>query len=456
MAFAALSASVSHARSPENAPAKNFVVDTGLANSTVVVQLTTDNYQAGTGWTAAYACDAGFHGTSSLNNTSNPVASNLLIVQTNASGQFCVISYQQTDLVVDLLGTVGGASIGTPGRAFDSRQGGQPATDRRIGVSSPNANVVLQVTTDNFGNGGTGWTAVYNCDEGFRGTSSLNNKANPVASNTVIAKTDSGGAVCIKSLYPSDHVVDVLGTIGDASIHSPDRVFDSRRPGIAPGATPGAVNVGIPNAVAVLQVTTDNYVGGSGWTAVFGCQEGFHGTSSLNNTTNPIASNLVIVPTDANGNVCLQSYRPTDVIVDVIGTLTNSAIHTPDRILDTRKLNPPGQLANPGDAKNCTDFATYADAKAWFDAYYPYYGDIANLDEDHDGTPCEMLLGPPTTQPPAPTPPGNPGDTKNCGDFANYAQAKAWFDTYFPYYGDVAKLDQDNDGIPCETLPGAP
>ncbi len=52
--------------------------------------------------------------------------------------------------------------------------------------------------------------------------------------------------------------------------------------------------------------------------------------------------------------------------------------------------------------------------------------------------------------------PDNPGDTKNCGDFANYSEAKSWFDTYFPYYGDVANLDGDNDGEPCESLPGGP
>ena len=52
--------------------------------------------------------------------------------------------------------------------------------------------------------------------------------------------------------------------------------------------------------------------------------------------------------------------------------------------------------------------------------------------------------------------PANPGNSKNCGDFPNYAQAKAWYDTYFPYYGDVARLDGDNDGEPCESLPGAP
>mmetsp|Transcript_100529 Transcript_100529/g.138607 ORF Transcript_100529/g.138607 Transcript_100529/m.138607 type:complete len:292 (-) Transcript_100529:238-1113(-) len=52
------------------------------------------------------------------------------------------------------------------------------------------------------------------------------------------------------------------------------------------------------------------------------------------------------------------------------------------------------------------------------------------------------------------TPPPNPGDTKNCSDFKTYAEAKAWYDTYFPFYGDVARLDGNNDGVPCESLPG--
>jgi putative cell wall-binding protein len=64
----------------------------------------------------------------------------------------------------------------------------------------------------------------------------------------------------------------------------------------------------------------------------------------------------------------------------------------------------------------------------------------------------------PPTPPQPPTPPvvNNPGDTKNCSDFQDYAAAKAWFDTYYPRYGDIAKLDQDNDLVPCESLRGAP
>jgi hypothetical protein len=61
----------------------------------------------------------------------------------------------------------------------------------------------------------------------------------------------------------------------------------------------------------------------------------------------------------------------------------------------------------------------------------------------------------PVTPPPnpGPTQPPNPGDSKNCTHFATQAQAQAWFDTYYPWYGDVAQLDSDGDLIACETLP---
>jgi len=66
----------------------------------------------------------------------------------------------------------------------------------------------------------------------------------------------------------------------------------------------------------------------------------------------------------------------------------------------------------------------------------------------------------PTPPPPPPSPgpvaPANPGDTVNCGNFSRWSDAQNWFNTYYPYYGDVAKLDSDGDRIACETLPGHP
>ena len=42
-------------------------------------------------------------------------------------------------------------------------------------------------------------------------------------------------------------------------------------------------------------------------------------------------------------------------------------------------------------APRCSDFATQAQAQAFFNYYYPWYGDFANLDADHDRRACEAL-----------------------------------------------------------------
>ena len=57
---------------------------------------------------------------------------------------------------------------------------------------------------------------------------------------------------------------------------------------------------------------------------------------------------------------------------------------------------------------------------------------------------------------PQPAGAGHPGDIVNCGDFIHYNEAFAWFTQFIEDYGDIARLDQDGDGIPCASLTGAP
>ena len=49
--------------------------------------------------------------------------------------------------------------------------------------------------------------------------------------------------------------------------------------------------------------------------------------------------------------------------------------------------------------------------------------------------------------------PSNPGDTKGCSDFSTYEESLGYYEKYFPFYGDVARLDRDSDGVPCPGLP---
>ncbi|MBX7446212.1 MULTISPECIES: HNH endonuclease family protein [unclassified Arthrobacter] len=76
------------------------------------------------------------------------------------------------------------------------------------------------------------------------------------------------------------------------------------------------------------------------------------------------------------------------------------------------------------------------------------------------GSPIPIVRNAPSggggTTPPPSSQPANPGDSVNCNSFNYWYEAQNWFNTYYPYYGDVAQLDSNNNGIARETLPGAP
>jgi hypothetical protein len=46
-----------------------------------------------------------------------------------------------------------------------------------------------------------------------------------------------------------------------------------------------------------------------------------------------------------------------------------------------------------------------------------------------------------------------PAESVDCSAFATHKQAQTWFNYYKPWFGDIGKLDGDNDGVACESLP---
>ena len=97
------------------------------------------------------------------------------------------------------------------------------------------------------------------------------------------------------------------------------------------------------------------------------------------------------------------------------------------------------------------------EVRTTFNVYYAAEPEVPETTVASDTTPISDATSTTSAAPEArEDEPKNPGDSKNCSDFLSYAEAKSWFDTYFPHYGDVARLDGDNDGQPCESLPGAP
>jgi hypothetical protein len=275
---------------------------------------------------------------------------------------------------------------------------------------------------------------------------------------------------------------------------SPTRLVDSRS-GLGTTKAPLAPMTGrdlqiagaaVPStATAVVLNAAVTNTTGNGWLQIFPTGRANVGDSSTLNLdfAGSAIANASFTPLGDGGRLTIYSTFGTDFIIDIFGYFEpaeSSAAGrfvgvTPSRLLDTRsRLG--WKPSNPGDAKDCSSFPDRLAAQEWYEAFFDLYGDIANLDADGDGIVCELNEKPPSTNPPPTNPPAtnppatnppatnppstnkpaNPGDTKNCGDFATYAAAKAWFDLYFPYYGDIAKLDADGNGMPCESRPGGP
>ena len=122
------------------------------------------------------------------------------------------------------------------------------------------------------------------------------------------------------------------------------------------------------------------------------------------------------------------------------------------------RLAPTPTVMTP-DTHNCSDFDTWAEAQAFFESEGGPASDPHRLDGDGDGIACQSLTGAPgkgSTSKPEPTPTPKPRDTHNCSDFDTWAEAQAFFESEGGPGSDPHRLDRNDDGIACESLPGAP
>ena len=145
-------------------------------------------------------------------------------------------------------------------------------------------------------------------------------------------------------------------------------------------------------------------------------------------------------------------------------TATPTATPTPGTPTATPTATPTPGTASPD--RNCSDFDTWAEAQAFFEAEGGPESDPHRLDHDGDGIACESLPGAPDQATPtpesrAPTPtPGTgydpEGPDRNCSDFDTWAEAQAFYEAAGGPESDPHGLDRDRNGIACESLPGAP
>ncbi len=188
----------------------------------------------GPGYLTAYPCGVERPGTSNVNYLGGDVIPNGVLVQIGIAGTVCIYSLTTTDVIADVNGYVpanGTPEPLVPARLLETRTGPTEKTidgqfeglgpvaaggtvellvTGRGGVQPMASTVVLNVGSV-FADG-PGFLTVYPCGEERPLASNVNYFGGGVVSNTVIAKVDANGKVCIFSLAETDIIVDVFAS----------------------------------------------------------------------------------------------------------------------------------------------------------------------------------------------------------------------------------------------------
>ena len=228
----------------------------------------------------------------------------------------------------------------------------------------------------------------------------------------------SCGVIAPMNAVASETSVSAAGPSSQLVPLAPSRVLDTRSGLGAPKAVvaPGravtlkvAARGGVPaaGASAVVMNVTMVQASRAGWVQVYPTGQATVGSSSNLNVeyAGQTIANTVTVPVGDDGTVTLYTSGGGHLLADVFAYYTPSAAVAsgrfvslnPNRVLDTRSGTGATAPSYPGDTVNCGDFTTWAAANDWFWTYYPSYGDVARLDQDNDLVACEGLSGAPST-----------------------------------------------------------
>ncbi len=214
-----------------------------------------------------------------------------------------------------------------------------------------------------------GYLTAYDCSSAQPSVSTLNYRAGEAIANQAIIPLDKG-ALCLFSAGSAHVIIDVNGFVAPSGASQfvpvdPTRLFDSRRGSafqagsttrivVEGGASPAPDSA---DAVALNVTITD--AAGAGFAKVYPCDVNEPNVSNVNVNTGGVRANSVIVPTAADGSICVTTNVNANVIVDITGWFGHTAGYSflplsPIRIADTRsyqpELNPAanGQPLAPG------------------------------------------------------------------------------------------------------------
>lgn len=307
----------------------------------VALNVTTVDAEA-RGFITAYPCGSPRPDTSNVNPRIADATPNLVVVGLDSTRQVCLFTFAATDLVVDATGWFGAGGDAFHElplfRLIDTRTQGPalPAgTDLRVpmtGVPSTAVGVSVNVTITEPD--GPGFATVHPCGTPVPPTSNVNYLTGENRANQAMVGLGDG-AVCVFIVTAAHVVVDLAGWFGPGDSGVPldlvtgSRLVDTRNgTGTSVGPfTPGETRAFDPDVagtapdgahVVVLNVVATQ-AAAPGYLTVYPCSQGLPATSSVNYAPGNESTNLVTVPIDANGKICVFSFERTHVVIDLFG-----------------------------------------------------------------------------------------------------------------------------------------
>ena len=302
----------------------NNLAGVNPATSAVLVRLSTRDAVGG-GYLLAQPCD-GEPGSSTLNFSRSSRANGVAVVRV-VDGTICVSTSQKTHLRIEVIAFASQQGVGpqpiTTTRALDTRQTGRlapkaVATVSLAALGAPAASQAVSVTITVIKPSKAGSINIGACSGGAW---KMSFSPLPVASYAAVVRVNGSG-LCLTPSVATDVLIDVTAAWtadGALSPVDPIRLFDARTGNGTIGTTPQPIAVagvgGVPAdaTVAMLNVTI---LGGVGF--VYPCDQPVPAASAL--AASPGVTSAVAVPVRlADGAVCVSTFSPVPVVVDVIG-----------------------------------------------------------------------------------------------------------------------------------------
>ncbi|MGB8858316.1 MAG: hypothetical protein WCC60_03625 [Ilumatobacteraceae bacterium] len=325
-----------------------------------LVNLTTVNGER-VGYLTADRCDrlpSGPQSFSNNNHVANAARANLSVVPLAPDGAFCVYNSSRTEVIADVLGSVGlGTGLGfvpiRPVRVADTRGRGPlvAGTITRVATGLPGTEAAL-VNLTTVAAAGDGHITADRCSRLVAGPQAFSNGNFGMVdafANTSIVELDADGSFCVYNSAPTQLVVDVQGRFDDdaplgISLVAPTRVADSRNgPHVAAGSVT-KVSTGLAGTEAALVNLTAVDGAAFGYVTADKCSRlvaGPQAFSNLNFIPQFAVANMAAVELDADGSFCLYSSTAVHLVVDLQGGFDDAAPMrltpmAPQRMIDTR------------------------------------------------------------------------------------------------------------------------